>query len=511
MSITTDAPYDASQPPQDILAEQSVLGGMLLSPDAVGEALELVRREDFYRPGHQAVYDAAVTLYSRGETADAITVAAELERRGELERLGGAPYLHTLVAACPSTAFVPEHASRVVEVAEKRRTVEAGQRIWQLGHQGVADPNESIADRARAVVDEITAGRDHAQARQVTDVTEELFGELAAIQDRANGGGALGLPTGFTDLDEVTTGLQAGQFIIVAGRPGLGKSTLGLDFLRSATVRHRTPAALFSLEMSAPEVMMRLYSAEARVRLANMRSGRLSQDDWEALRRRRAELDQAGLPLWIDEDPRLTLQTIRARARRLRQQHNIGLIVVDYMQLLTSAKKTESRQQEVAEISRTLKLLAKELEIPVVAISQLNRGPENRQDKRPSLADLRESGSQEQDADIVILLHRPDAYDRDDPRVGEADLILAKHRAGPQATITVAHQLHYSRFADLAHDQEPPEPHPAFARDNVRPIEPTVVTGEDTSVRQLTCPGCRDVLTDPADRRAGYHRDTCTP
>ena len=226
-------------------------------------------------------------------------------------------------------------------------------------------------------------------------------------------------------------------------------STLGLDFVRSCSVKHGLTSVVFSLEMSKSEIVMRLLSAEARIRLADMRAGRMSDDDWTRMARRMSEISEA--PLFIDDSPNLTLMEIRAKARRLKQRHDLKLVVLDYLQLMTSGRKVESRQQEVSEFSRQIKLLAKELEVPVVAISQLNRGPEQRTDKRPMLSDLRESGSIEQDADMVILLHRPDAFERDDPRAGEADLILAKHRNGPTSTITVAHQLHYSRFTDLAH------------------------------------------------------------
>jgi replicative DNA helicase len=227
-------------------------------------------------------------------------------------------------------------------------------------------------------------------------------------------------------------------------------STLGLDLARSASIKHGLTSVIFSLEMSRTEIVMRMLSAEARIRLTDMRGGKMNDDDWTRLARRMGEISEA--PLFIDDSPNMTMMEIRAKARRLKQRNDLKLIILDYMQLMTSGKRVESRQQEVSEFSRNLKLLAKELEVPLVAISQLNRGPEQRTDKRPMLADLRESGSLEQDADMVILIHRPDAWERDDPRAGEADLILAKHRNGPTATITVAHQLHYSRFADLAHN-----------------------------------------------------------
>nr|WP_234995561.1 replicative DNA helicase [Streptoalloteichus hindustanus] len=434
-------------PPQDLAAEQSVLGGMMLSKDAIADVVEVLRPGDFYRPAHQAIYDCVLDLYGRGEPADAITVSAELERRGELLRVGGAPYMHTLIATVPTAANAGYYAEIVAEKAVLRRLVEAGTRIVQLGYHGQdgADIDE-VVDRAQSAIYEVTERRTSEDYVALEDLLQPTMDEIDAIASR--GGVSLGIPTGFTDLDAVTNGLHPGQMIIVAARPGVGKSTLGLDFARSCSIRHGMASVIFSLEMSRIEIVMRMLSAEARIRLADMRSGRMSDDDWTRLARRMSEISEA--PLFVDDSPNLTMMEIRAKARRLKQRHDLKLVVVDYMQLLTSGKRVESRQQEVSEFSRNLKLLAKELEVPVIAISQLNRGPEQRTDKRPMLADLRESGSLEQDADMVILIHRPDAWERDDPRMGEADLILAKHRAGPTATITVAHQLHYSRFTDLA-------------------------------------------------------------
>jgi replicative DNA helicase len=780
------------QPPQDLTAEQSVLGGMLLSKDAIADVVEVLRPDDFYRPNHQTVYDCILDLYGRGEPADAVTVSAELQRRGELIRLGGAPYLHTLIATVPTAANAAYYAEIVAEKAILRRLVEAGTRIVQLGYHGAdgAEVND-VVDRAQAAIYEVTERSTSEDYVPLEELLQPTMDEIDAIASR--GGVALGVPTGFADLDAATNGLHAGQMIVVAARPGLGKalaldtvlptptgwttmgevvvgdllvdadgrptrvaaatgvmhgrpcyevefsdgavivadaehqwltsdraarrarqeardrggapralpavrttaelaatlrcapddngavdaranhsvdtcaplqlperdlpvgpytlgvwlgdgasasatftsddpeiaevveeeegyrvnrlhsapgtvqgqlrslgvlgakhvptaylraserqrrallaglmdtdgtvtttgnlqftvtsrrlvegvrelvvslghrcsvttkrvrgrseasstaytlnfttdddvfrldrkrllhkerwaarahrerpryvvdvrpirsvpvrcvevdnpahlylagrsmvpthnSTLGLDFARSCSVKHGLTSAVFSLEMSKSEIVMRLLSAEARIRLADMRAGRMSDDDWTRMARRMSEISEA--PLFIDDSPNLTLMEIRAKARRLKQRNDLKLVILDYLQLMTSGRKVESRQQEVSEFSRQIKLLAKELEVPVVAISQLNRGPEQRTDKRPMLSDLRESGSIEQDADMVILLHRPDAFERDDPRAGEADLILAKHRNGPTSTITVAHQLHYSRFADLAH------------------------------------------------------------
>lgn len=419
----------------------------MLSKDAIADVLEKLRPHDFYRPNHQSVYEAILDLYGRGEPADAVTVAAELDRRGQLRRVGGAPYLHTLISTVPTAANAGYYAGIVAEKALLRRLVEAGTRVVQYGYAGAegADVAE-VVDRAQAEVYDVTDRRMSEDYVPLEELLQPTMDEIDAIASA--GGLSKGVPTGFTDLDEITNGLHPGQMIIVAARPGVGKSTLGLDFMRSCSIKHQLPSVIFSLEMSKTEIVMRLLSAEAKIKLGDMRSGRMSDDDWTRLARRMSEISEA--PLYIDDSPNLTMMEIRAKARRLNQKAGLKLVVVDYLQLMTSGKKHESRQQEVSEFSRNLKLLAKELEVPVIAISQLNRGPEQRTDKRPQVSDLRESGSLEQDADMVILLHRPDAFERDDPRGGEADLILGKHRNGPTATITVAHQLHLSRFTNMA-------------------------------------------------------------
>ncbi|NLV78373.1 MAG: replicative DNA helicase [Rhodococcus sp.] len=706
------------QPPQDMVAEQSVLGGMLLSKDAIADVLEVLRPGDFYRPAHQSVYDSILDLYSRGEPADPVTVSAELDRRGELKRIGGAAYLVTLTQTVPTAANAGYYAEIVAEKAILRRLVEAGTRIVQYGYAGSEGQEVAeVVDRAQAEIFDVAERRTTEDFVPLEELLQPTMDEIDSIASR--GGVSLGVPTGFAELDELTNGLHAGQMIIVAARPGVGKalaldtelptptgwttmgdvavgddlldshgrptrvvaatdvmtdrpcfevvfsdgtvlvadrdhqwrtsdgvvrttgelaatvdaahtvtntdaldlpaaalpvppftlgawlggpcsdphvhmrveglggftqdilafgahipaeylraseqqrrellaglldaggtigddgtvrfasactrlvddvtelvaglgytrtvdatgltftagddvfvlpskalrhkerrgdvvrarrivdvrpvpsvpvrcvevdgehlylagrsmvpthnSTLSMDFMRSCSIKHGMGSVIFSLEMGKTEIVMRLLSAEAKIKLADMRSGRMTDDDWTRLARRMSEISEA--PLYIDDSPNLTMMEIRAKARRLKQKHDIRLIVVDYLQLMTSGKKVESRQQEVSEFSRSLKLLAKELEVPVVAVCQLNRGPEQRTDKKPMVSDLRESGSLEQDADMVILLHRPDAFERDDPRGGEADLIVGKHRNGPTATITVAHQLHLSRFVDMA-------------------------------------------------------------
>jgi replicative DNA helicase len=518
------------QPPQDNAAEMSVLGGMLLSKDAIADVLERLRPGDFYKPAHQNVYDAILDLYGRGEPADAVTVSAELDRRGLLRRIGGAPYLHTLISTVPTAANAGFYAGIVAEKALLRRLVEAGTRVVQYGYAGADGADVAdIVDRAQAEIYDVTEGRTSEDFVALEDLLQPTMDEIDAIA--SNGGIARGVPTGFVELDEVTNGLHAGQMIIIAARPGVGKalkvdtplptptgwttmgdiavddwlldadgeptrvvaatdvmlgrpcyevefadgttivadalhqwptangvhvttalrpgvdvisatrapvlatvggrhqsawgidavrrtasvpvrcvevanahhlylagrdmvpthnSTLGLDFLRSCSIKHQMASVIFSLEMSKSEIVMRLLSAEAKIKLSDMRSGRMSDDDWTRLARRMSEISEA--PLFIDDSPNLTMMEIRAKARRLSQKAGLKLIVVDYLQLMTSGKKYESRQQEVSDFSRSIKLMAKELDVPVVAISQLNRGPEQRTDKKPMLSDLRESG-----------------------------------------------------------------------------------------------------------------------
>ncbi|MBX9244900.1 replicative DNA helicase [Actinotalea ferrariae] len=433
-------------PPQDIPAEQSVLGGMMLSKDAIADVVEQIKGMDFYRPAHEVIYDAILDLYGRGEPADAVTVAAELTKRGEIGRIGGAPYLHTLISMVPTAANAGYYARIVRERAVLRRLVEAGTRIVQLGYATDGGDVDDIVNNAQAEVYAVTEQRTSEDYLPIADIINGTMEEIEAAGSR--GDGMTGVPTGFIELDKLTNGLHPGQMIVLAARPAIGKSTMGIDIVRSASIKHQMTSVIFSLEMSRNEITMRMLAAEARVPLQNMRKGTMRDDDWQKLASTMGRMSQA--PLFIDDSPNMSLMEIRAKCRRLKQRHNLKLVVIDYLQLMSSGKRVESRQQEVSEFSRALKLLAKELEVPVIAISQLNRGAEQRTDKRPQMSDLRESGSIEQDADIVILLHREDAYERESPRAGEADVIVAKHRNGPTDTLVVAFQGTYARFVDMA-------------------------------------------------------------
>jgi replicative DNA helicase len=374
-------------PPQDMAAEQSVLGAMLISKDAIADVTETVRGVDFYRPSHETIYDAILDLYGRGEPVDMVTVAAELQRRGELQRIGGAPYLHTLSANVPIAANAGYYAEIVREKAILRRLVDAGTRIVQIGYAGEGQVDD-IVDTAQAEIFKITDKRSTEDYAPLSDIMDGVLDEIEAISNRE--AGLYGVPTGFADLDDLTNGLHAGQMIIVAARPAMGKSTVALDFCRAASIANNLTSAFFSLEMTRSEITMRLLSAEAKVPLNHIRNGNMNDDDWAKLARKMGEVSSA--PMFIDDSPNMTMMEIRAKARRLKQKHDLKLMVIDYLQLMSSGKKVESRQLEVSEFSRQIKLLAKELEIPIIALSQLNRGPEQRGDKRPMMSDLRESG-----------------------------------------------------------------------------------------------------------------------
>ena len=399
MSVTEISPRSDDferTPPHDVAAEQCVLGGMLLSKDAISDVIEVIRPTDHYRPAHQLIHEAVLDLYGRGEPADAITVANELTRRGEIARVGGGPYLHTLIASVPTAANAGYYARIVRERAILRRLVEAGTRIVQFGYAGEADADD-LVDRAQAEVYAVTDRRTSEDYHSLSEIMPGALDEIEAIGSR--GGVLTGVPTGFADLDALTNGLHPGQMIVIAARPAVGKSTLALDFARAAAIKHSLATVLFSLEMGRNEITMRLLSAEARVPMHTMRTGQMSDDDWARLARRMSEVADA--PLFIDDSPNMSLMEIRAKCRRLKQRNDLKFVIIDYLQLMSSPKRVENRQQEVSEMSRSLKLLAKELEVPVIALSQLNRGPEQRTDKKPLLSDLRESGCLTEDTTLL--------------------------------------------------------------------------------------------------------------
>lgn len=438
-------------PPHDLAAELAVLGGMLLSQDAIGDVLGvLTSSREFWRPAHQLTFEAIVRLYESGKPTDVVAVLGELTTCGDVGRMGGAPALHTMMHEVPAAANAAYYARIVRDRAILRRVIEAGTDAVAKAHAAEGDADD-LALWAAAKMEGVladSAGDPLLTMGELMPRTLDLIVNPPALGDR--------VPTGFADLDALLSGgFGEGQFVLIAARPALGKSTLALDIARYAAVPHRGYLArdvlFFTLEMSRDELLMRAVSAEARVPLMTLRAGgaALSERDEAAIGQATARMSE--MALHIDETAHVGTAHIKARFMELtRAGHRPGLIVVDYLQLMSSPGRTESRQQEVSDLSRSFKLLAKELGVPVVCLAQLNRGPEQRTDKRPQLSDLRESGSLEQDADIVILLHREDAYERDSPRAGEADFIVAKHRNGPTAIVTVAFQGHYARFVDMA-------------------------------------------------------------
>ena len=442
--------YGSRTMPHDDVAEQSVLGGMLLSKDAIADVVESLRTSDFYKPAHETIYEAILSLYGHGSPADAITVADELKKRGELTRVGGAAYLHTLIASVPTAANAQYYAEIVKEHAIMRRLIEAGTKIAQLGYANETEV-DALVDQAQAEIYAVTDGNAKEDYVSFSEALEATMREIDANSNRPDG--VYGVPTDFIELDELTGGLHGGQMIVIAARPGVGKSTLALDIARSAAIHHHMATVFFSLEMSRTELAMRILSAEGKISMGRLKKGDLDTEGWTNLATLQGRIDSA--PLFIDDSPNMTLMEIRAKCRRLKQRNDLKLVVLDYLQLMSSGKKVESRQQEVSEFSRSLKLLAKELDVPVIALSQLNRGSEQRTDKRPMVSDLRESGSIEQDADMVILLHREDMYNPDSDRVGEADMIIAKHRGGPTRTIPLAFSGKYSRFNNMANEAPP--------------------------------------------------------
>ncbi|MGA2522149.1 MAG: replicative DNA helicase [Acidimicrobiales bacterium] len=434
-------------PPHDLDAEESLLGAMLLSRDAIASALECCGAEDFYKPAHGYVFSAVVALYARGEPADPVTVADELRRASLLEAVGDASVLISLQVNTPSTANAAHYARIVEEHALLRRLVSVAGEIAELGYSVPEDVSE-VVDRAEAMVFEVAQ-------RRVVDTMAPLRELLAASLDHLEslyerGDTITGIPTGYDDLDDRLAGLQKSNLVVVGARPAMGKTSFALGIVKHAAVHAREPVLLFSLEMSHLELTQRMLCSEAHVDATRMRNGRLLESDWPKISDAIGRLGDA--PIYIDDNPNATVMDIRAKARRLKAREGLGLVVVDYLQLMSghSRSRAENRQVEVSEISRGLKVLARELDIPVIALSQLSRNLEMRQDKRPVLADLRESGSIEQDADVVLFIYRDEVYNPESPDRGSAEIIIAKHRNGPTGVTQLAFVDRYTRFAGIA-------------------------------------------------------------
>lgn len=424
--------------PHDHAAEQAVLGGMMMAGSVVDDVTEIISGADFYQPRHEAVFQAIVALTHAGRPADPIALADELDKRGALDTIGGATYLHEILSASPIAANASHYAEIVRGHSQRRKIINAGIKTTQLGYDAHGEAAD-IADQAQQVIYAATENSRRETTPLVGSLLEETFDWLESDEDP-------GLTTGFVDVDRLMGKIQPGNMIIVAARPGMGKSTFAMDIARHNAITNKVPTLFVSLEMSRQELMRRLLAAEASVPLQAMKNRSLNSHQWDALTKHSTAIQSA--PLWLEDRPGVTPLELRSKARQFKRQ-GLGLIVLDYLQLLTSGRRVESRQVEVSEFSRQIKLLAKELEIPVIALSQLNRQAESRADKKPALSDLRESGSLEQDADIVALLHRDE--DPNSPRLGEADVIISKNRNDQTGTVALAFQGQFSRFTSLAH------------------------------------------------------------
>lgn len=432
-------------PPHSLEAEVSVLGAALLSRNAASEADELLQPDDFYRGAHQVVFEGVQALLASGEPIDTVTLTDWLARHDRLDEVGGPAALHDLTVAVPTAANAAYYARIVRDRALKRRLIDAGTQVARLGYES-SDDAVSVVDRAESIVFDVAQTRGGTEYAVLGDLLNDSFEQIEQLAQR--GSEVTGLATGFDDLDRITAGLQPQNLIIIAARPAMGKSSLVLAISQFVTVKLRRPAIIFSLEMSKLEIVNRLLSSEARIDSSRLRTGRLEDADWRKLGDALGSLSEA--PMFIDDTPSITLMEIRAKCRRLKQRKGLDLVIVDYLQLMQSHRRVDSRQQEVAEISRGLKMLAKELDVPVIALSQLSRQPESRTDKRPQLADLRESGSIEQDADIVGFIYRDEVYDEDSPDKGIAELIISKHRNGATGVVKLAFLNHLTKFANLA-------------------------------------------------------------
>ncbi len=438
-------------PPHNLEAEESLLGAMLLSRDAISRATEArVEASDFYKPAHSHIFEAVMSLYGQGEPVDLVTVADELRRSELLDSLGGRQALLRLQAGTPASANAGHYAKIVSELALLRRLIGVAGDIAEMGYDDSDDVAETL-DRAEALVFEVAERRVSESMVRVSDALQETLDQLEALY--ASEGEITGVETGYTDLDHLLLGLQPSNLICVAARPGAGKTSFALGAAANVAMTARRPVMFFSMEMGALELTKRLLAAEARVEARRLQTGNIPEADWGRLSHAVGRL--AETPLYIDDNPHCTVMEMRAKARRAKARHgDLGLIVVDYLQLMTSSstRRAENRQVEVAELSRGLKILARELDCPVMALSQLNRNLEYRQDKRPMLADLRESGAVEQDSDVVIFIYRDEIYNPESDQRGTAEIIVSKHRNGPTGVTRLAFLDHFTKFANMARE-----------------------------------------------------------
>ncbi|MFC4778321.1 replicative DNA helicase [Paenibacillus sp. GCM10023252] len=449
--MSTELMFDRV-PPQNMEAEQAVIGAVLLQAEALITAMERLRSEDFYGVSHQRIYEAMIHLAENNLPIDLVTLTSYLNDQQLLEEIGGVSYLAKLANSVPTAANVDYYAQIVEEKSLMRRLIRTATEIVTNGYAGSEDVSILLGD-AEARIMEISNRRSSSGFISIRDVLMEVFEKVEMLY--TNKGGSTGIPSGFTDLDKMTSGFQRNDLIIVAARPSVGKTAFALNIAQNVGVRAGETVAIFSLEMSAAQLVQRMICAESNVDAGRMRTGYLEGDDWEKLTMAIGSLSEA--QIYIDDTPGITVAEIRAKCRRLKKERGLGMILIDYLQLIQGRGKAgENRQQEVSEISRTLKQIARELEVPVIALSQLSRGVEQRQDKRPMMSDLRESGSIEQDADIVAFLYRDDYYDKESEKKNIIEIIIAKQRNGPVGTVELVFLKNYNKFVSLDRSHEEP-------------------------------------------------------
>ncbi|WP_028594547.1 replicative DNA helicase [Paenibacillus assamensis] len=439
-------------PPQHAEAEQAVLGAILLQSEALITSMERVQAEDFYQPAHQIIYEAMIELGEEGQPIDIVTLAAKLQSKNQLDDIGNVSYLSQLANAVPTAANVDYYAQIIEEKSMLRRLIRTATQIASEGYTGEDNIGALLSDAERRIL-EISNRRSSSGFIAIKDVLMDVFERVELLSEQTEG--TTGIPSGFTDLDKMTSGFQRSDLIIVAARPSVGKTAFALNVAQNVGVRAKETVAIFSLEMSAAQLVQRMICAESNVDATRLRSGKLEDDDWEKLTMSIASLSEA--QIFIDDTPGITVADIRAKCRRLKKEHGLGMILIDYLQLIQGRGKAgENRQQEVSEISRTLKMIARELEVPVIALSQLSRGVEQRQDKRPMMSDLRESGSIEQDADIVAFLYRDDYYDKESEKKNIIEIIIAKQRNGPVGTVELVFLKNFNKFVSYERNHADP-------------------------------------------------------
>ncbi len=432
-------------PPNDTEAEQAVIGSMLTDKDAVSAAVEVLKEEDFYREDNKTIYKAILNIYNRSEPIDIITLKSELSAMGKLDAVGGLEYIAELPDKVPTTSNVEQYIKIVEEKSILRNLIKTANDIIELGYDPTQDV-EMIIDNSEKKIFEVMQKKNQKGYSSIKDILVDTFTELEQLYNRKQH--VTGVPTGFADLDLRTAGLHNSDLILVAARPAMGKSAFALNIATNAAVRANVPVVIFSLEMSKEQMVNRILCSEAMVDSNKVRTGTLEDEDWARLAEASGVLSEA--PIYVDDTPGISIMEIRAKCRKMKLEKDIGLVVIDYLQLIQgSGKRGASREQEIAEISRSLKILAKEIEVPVIALSQLSRAPEQRPDHRPMLSDLRESGSIEQDADIVMFLYRDDYYNENSEKQNEAEVIIAKHRAGSTGTVDLRWFGNYTKFGNL--------------------------------------------------------------